>query len=484
MIGGITLGEMLTLEQQQNYYERAQQCLLVSDYKQAEEWLQIVITSALQHQDYPTYTAANISLLRILTNSIRYDDLFPVLEGVSPYISRYATEADEFSYRSIRAVFHYTAGIGTPIEDLEQLYEESKEKNFFTQIFSIGNNLMHVYYEKGDFEKGIFIANELETLINHSKFHDPVIPFVYYVNSFKLYYRMSNFHRAELDLLAIEEQNFHIKVPTFESHYLLCKALVEAQHGCFKMAYHHFDKALNGVDNKYYFLSELELWIQVLNMKGKIEDVIFYQKIMIETLRNFANIEESLRRTKNIEQMTTANLEERLHTDRLTKVKNRAFYEDKLLKNRLYMNYTFVVFDIDKFKAINDKYGHLIGDQALKFIASHVVKQLPSRDMDIIRYGGDEFILLFPYHEDEVHNLIVSIHESIPKKEFIIRETNEKISLHVSLGISYTNEEPATLKELFKVADKALYKAKENGRNQIQVLKFTKHSSYSSTYTF
>lgn len=468
---------MLTMEQQRDYYERAQQCLLDGDYKQAEEWLQIVITSALQYQDYPAFTAANISLLRILTNSIRYDDLFPILEDVSPYISQYATEADEFSYRSIRAVFHYTAGIGTPFEDLEQLYKESKGKNYFTQIFSVGNNLMHVYYEKGDFEKGLFIANELENLIDHSKFHDPVVPFVYYVNSFKLHYRTSNFHKAELNLLAIEEQNFHIKVPTLESHYWICKALVEAQQGCFKMAYHHFDKALNGIDNKYHFLSELELWIQVLNVKGKFEDVIYYQKIMIEALRNFVNIEESLRRSKIIEQMTTANLEERLHTDQLTKVKNRTFYEDELLKNRLYINYTFVVFDIDRFKSINDKYGHLVGDQALKFIASHVVKRLPNRDMDIIRYGGDEFILLFPYHKDEVHDLIVSIHKGIPKKEFIIRETSEKISLQVSLGISYTNEEPVTLKELFKVADKALYKAKENGRNQIQVLKFTKHSS-------
>ncbi|MEG0384933.1 MAG: diguanylate cyclase [Solibacillus sp.] len=468
---------MLTLEQQQNYYDRAQQFLLAGDYKQAEEWLQIVITSAFQHEDYPTYTAANITLLRILINSIRYDELFPILEGVSPYISRYATDAEEFSYRSTRAVFHYTAGIGTPFEDLEQLYKESKEKQFFTQIFSTGNNLLHAYYEKGDFEKGIVLANELKTLVDHSKFPDPVIPFVYYVNSFKLYYRMGNFRKAEVNLLVIEDQNFHIKVPTLESHYWFCKALVEAQHGTFKTAYHYFDKALNLMENKYYFLSELELWIQVLNLKDKVADVIYYQKIMINTLRDYVNIEESLRRTKIIEQMTTANLEERLHTDRLTNVKNRAFYEDKLLKNRLYMNYTAAIFDIDKFKAINDKYGHLIGDQALKFIASHVVKQLPKRDMDLIRYGGDEFILLFPYHKDQVHDLIVSIHESIPKKEFIIRETNEKINLQVSLGISYTNEEPATLKELFKEADKALYKAKENGRNQIQVLKFTKHSS-------
>ncbi|WP_253896229.1 GGDEF domain-containing protein [Solibacillus sp. R5-41] len=468
---------MLTLEQQQNYYDRAQQFLIAGDYKQAEEWLQIVITSASQHQDYPTYTAANITLLRILMNSVRYDELFPVLEGVSPYISRYATDVDEFSYRSTRVIFHYTAGIGTPLEDLEQLYKESKEKHFLPQFYSAGNNLLHVYYEKGDFEKGILLANELETLTDHSKFHDPVIPFVYYVNSFKLYYRTGNFHKAEVNVHAIEAQDLHKKVPTLENHYWFCKALVEAQHGCFKMAYHYFDKALNGMDNKYYFLSELELWIQVLNMKGKTDDVIYYQKIMIKTLRNYVNNEESLRRTKIIEQMTTANLEGRLHTDRLTEVKNRAFYEDKLLKSRLYMNYTVAIFDIDKFKAINDKYGHLIGDQALKFIASHVVKQLPERDMDMIRYGGDEFILLFPYHKDEVHDLIVSLHNSISNEDFIIRETNEKLTIQVSLGIGYTNEEPATLKDLFKIADKALYKAKENGRNQIQVLKFTKHSS-------
>ncbi|MEK4423785.1 GGDEF domain-containing protein [Solibacillus sp. FSL K6-1523] len=468
---------MLTLEQQQNYYDRAQQFLVAGDFKQAEEWLQIVITSAFQHQDYSTYTAANVNLLRILTNSIRYDELFPVLENVAPYISRYATDVEEFSYRSTRAVFHYTAGIGTPLEDLEQLYEESKEKQLFTQIFNTGNNLLHVYYEKGDFEKGMFLANELESLIDYSKFQDPVTPFAYFVNSLKLYYRMGDFTKAEANLKAIEKQSFHIKVPSLESHYWFCKALVEAQQGTFKMAYHYFDKAFNMMENKYYFLSELELWIQILNLKDKMNDVIYYQKIMITTLQNYVNIEESLRRTKIIEQMTTTNLEERLHTDRLTNVKSRAYYEEKIVKKRLHMNFTFVIFDIDRFKSINDKYGHLIGDQALKFIASHVEKKLPERDMDMIRYGGDEFILLFPYHIDEVHDLISSLHESIPKKEFIIRETNEKLSLQVSLGISYTNEEPATLKELFKVADKALYRAKENGRNQIQVLKLSKQNS-------
>lgn len=73
--------------------------------------------------------------------------------------------------------------------------------------------------------------------------------------------------------------------------------------------------------------------------------------------------------------------------------------------------------------------------------------------------------------------MIVSIHKIIPKKDFIIRETNEKIRLQVSLGIGYADEEPVTLKELFKVVDKALYKAKENDCNQIQMLKFTKHNS-------
>ncbi|MCX7773841.1 MAG: GGDEF domain-containing protein, partial [Clostridia bacterium] len=121
--------------------------------------------------------------------------------------------------------------------------------------------------------------------------------------------------------------------------------------------------------------------------------------------------------------------------------------------------FSLLMFDIDKFKTINDTMGHQVGDRCIKNIAA--LAQGSFRNEDILaRYGGDEFIILLP--------------STPPVKAFIIadrfRQTIEKQAnpkITISVGVSSYPADGQTPAALIEAADKALYASKQKGRNQV-----------------
>lgn len=149
-------------------------------------------------------------------------------------------------------------------------------------------------------------------------------------------------------------------------------------------------------------------------------------------------------------------------------------------------NYTVAMVDIDHFKNVNDKYGHDIGDQVLKKLASQL-RQV--RGGKAFRYGGEEFIILFPnknFHEARLfcielcknvaNSPFMLRNKKRPKKKeqnsILKRKQREAIPLQItiSIGVAEHSEELITAADVIKQADKALYKAKNNGRNQVATL--------------
>lgn len=117
--------------------------------------------------------------------------------------------------------------------------------------------------------------------------------------------------------------------------------------------------------------------------------------------------------------------------------------------------------DIDHFKAVNDNHGHAMGDTALKEVGR--VLQETARDTDIVsRYGGEEFSLVMPFTTlDEAAQLAEQIRVAISQLEF------PNLSITTSLGVSSLCQEPTDTQEMLEQADKCLYFAKRNGRNQV-----------------
>ncbi|PCI52124.1 MAG: hypothetical protein COB45_13890 [Gammaproteobacteria bacterium] len=157
-------------------------------------------------------------------------------------------------------------------------------------------------------------------------------------------------------------------------------------------------------------------------------------------------------------------------TDYLTKLPNRSFIHWKYSQlNDKYDHVSVVIADIDNFKILNDTYGHLFGDDVLKVIAKELSENLRSIDL-VGRWGGEEFILILPEtNAKQAQEIINRIRKSIAKIPFTYSSSSKDFNVTVSFGISNSNLNGTLLEEILAKADKALYSAKTNGKNQVVV---------------
>ena len=127
-----------------------------------------------------------------------------------------------------------------------------------------------------------------------------------------------------------------------------------------------------------------------------------------------------------------------------------------------------LVLDIDKFKGVNDTYGHAVGDQVIKGLGAVLARC--RRETDVVaRFGGEEFVLVCEETDTEgAFQLAERIREELGQQVF----NTEKGPLQVtcSLGVSEYPHDAATREALFEKADAALYEAKHNGRNQTRTV--------------
>lgn len=159
-------------------------------------------------------------------------------------------------------------------------------------------------------------------------------------------------------------------------------------------------------------------------------------------------------------------------TDPLTGLFNRRHFESCLdrefSRSKRYKNdLSFAIIDIDFFKQVNDTYGHSCGDYILKEAAYLISNNFRLSDM-VFRYGGEEFVVILT--ETSLKNSLIPLErlrKAFENSDF--RFNDNKIKISVSIGASSLNDETSTPWQMFDNADKALYEAKENGRNQIKL---------------
>jgi diguanylate cyclase (GGDEF)-like protein/PAS domain S-box-containing protein len=166
-------------------------------------------------------------------------------------------------------------------------------------------------------------------------------------------------------------------------------------------------------------------------------------------------------------------LEHQAYYDDLTRIFNRrAFFEkceeDFAAAKRNISPYTVVLMDVDHFKKVNDTYGHPAGDQLLIHVAK-VCQSLLEEDMLFARYGGEEFVLAMKGRSAvEGERVAEQLRKAVESHPLDLPEG--VISVTLSCGVAEITEKyDETLYQLLNKADKALYLAKENGRNQVQV---------------
>lgn len=202
-------------------------------------------------------------------------------------------------------------------------------------------------------------------------------------------------------------------------------------------------------------------------------DVDFEKRLCIVSYDELGQIIKSInifinKLHKSHEELSAAKKElEGLYvTDRLTNVYNRVkideIIEIELKKKKRYVHtFSIILIDIDYFKLVNDTYGHLIGDAILKEFAAILKENVRNTDY-VGRWGGEEFMIISP-QTDQSGALSLAEHLKSKIAEFHFTTIGKKTA---SFGIATCTEED-DIQSLIDNADKALYRAKENGRNQV-----------------
>jgi len=159
-------------------------------------------------------------------------------------------------------------------------------------------------------------------------------------------------------------------------------------------------------------------------------------------------------------------------TDPMTKLLNRRFFPEMAdgiieLSKRKHLSTSVLMLDIDKFKSINDTYGHKVGDDVI-IAFSQTLKKMTRKSDLLCRWGGEEFIVLLPNTNlDGAYTTATKIRQNIASLKFTLEE-QKSLQFTVSIGVSEIHiEQKESLESAINRADSALYRAKESGRNRV-----------------
>jgi diguanylate cyclase (GGDEF)-like protein len=189
---------------------------------------------------------------------------------------------------------------------------------------------------------------------------------------------------------------------------------------------------------------------------------------------SYRDLTTALRKTFYALEQKTEALEAAVNTDPLTGLFNRRVISGQL-KSQLALSkktgnpMSVIMMDIDFFKKVNDTYGHQCGDDVLKKIAS-ILKE-KSRSINIVgRYGGEEFVIIGPISDHKsAYYAADRLRAAIEEAEFFCDVNKQKFRLTISAGVAVWNPKIQSGKEMIKLADDALYAAKHNGRNRVEM---------------
>jgi len=154
-------------------------------------------------------------------------------------------------------------------------------------------------------------------------------------------------------------------------------------------------------------------------------------------------------------------------TDGLTKLHNHRFFQDHLTREILRVGrsgepLSMLLVDIDDFKQLNDRRGHAAGDELLAGIARILNQSVRATDL-LARYGGEEFVVLTPDTDlDGAYRLAEKIRTAVAESSFILDESLRPVRVTVSIGVA---QFAGNRKGFFRAADRALYRAKDHGKN-------------------
>ena len=225
---------------------------------------------------------------------------------------------------------------------------------------------------------------------------------------------------------------------------------------------YHYIILLTGRDSKEDIIGGLNAGADDYITKPFIPEEL---ELRLRTGKRILDLQQSLKEALQVQRFQAQH-------DRLTGIFNHVEILNILEKEldrarRQNGNLAVIMGDLDRFKKVNDTYGHVAGDAVLVEVAARMKNNIRLYD-SAGRYGGEEFLLVLPGCTNEEAIIIANrILESISKEPVIFNNTLIKVTISLGLAVNRAGE-TITVTELVQLADTALYKAKQNGRNRME----------------
>ena len=277
------------------------------------------------------------------------------------------------------------------------------------------------------------------------------------------------YNEINIKIIDIENKISYREKQKLINYFINKISTFELENEAFKMAIeNNNEKIYKRIEKKWNIEETIKNIRDYINRFEKIlED---QHKKLIEYENASKSIkEDDLKKQIELLNEERRQLEENGMKDHLTRAYNRQKF-DLDMKERKKEEFYLAFIDGDKFKNINDKYGHQAGDEVLKKIVNTMFSVLKENEIKglVYRFGGEEFLItMFEEKNISVLGILNMIKEEIEKAEIIYGEN--KIKFTISIG-AVKSQENQSIEQIVEVADQLVYKAKENGRNRIEYI--------------
>lgn len=444
-------------------------------YKETIENCYDLLESGTQFKDYKSLLVAYMNLAASYYCIGDIEAAFNSLVSHKEICDKHGDKADILgSYNVLFLLYDYNKDLDKAKNTLEKSIALGKELKKYNIVSNGYSNYSHICMTEEDYTKAL----EMATIgLEMAKLHEPVTPILELrvkLNIAKALIGLKDFDVSKslidemindpiLDSFIREKaQCCDLQGHWYSKQQLYSQALEAFSHAKTLVESYNDVYLLKAIQEERCKLCEL---IEDINLGYKV------QKEYISLLNEISKRELELVALKLEIKHSIASMEKKANTDYLTGIYNRNYMEttaNELLKKAYKNNESIIciVFDIDGFKSINDEYGHLFGDEVIKQVSKACSGILREHDL-LARFGGDEFVIILKgialkNGEKKAEQILETV------RNLNIHKDGKRIPITISIGV--TDNLTCTsmyFNELFNVADLRLYKAKNNGRNQV-----------------
>ncbi|MBO4419402.1 MAG: GGDEF domain-containing protein [Oscillospiraceae bacterium] len=367
----------------------------------------------------------------------------------------------------------------------------------YARIIVFGMNVSDSYCGLGEFQKAKQILDEIRGDVEHNPGNIYVSE--YFTRLTYVLYATGNIEEGVKNADRMLEL-VHSNYDSYDNHYFfeeITSFMIEL--GDFRRAQYIADALTKYSDENGYMLDRIiskRVQAKICYAAGDLERALSLYKELSTLYEEWLRLQKAIKNEsqKSIETATkeitklmkkVRDSEEKAVLDSLTGLMNRAALEK--VSAEFYQNAREygkklggIFLDIDHFKEYNDTYGHAAGDLAIKFIAGACLEE-ESMTVRFFRYGGDEFFAIVLGHQDEeLEALALRIAEKIRSSGFEHIKNPNRQRLTVSVGVANVDLKTAeyTIRDIIKFADKALFHAKDRGKDDVFVYRAPAHSEY------